>query len=311
MTAQFSPYASDAEFGPGIAFVDGAFRPLSEARISIFDFGFLRSDACQDTVSSWKGTLFRLDDHLDRFARNVAKLRMTCPYDRDQLRDLIFEALRRTGLRDAYIQIIMTRGRPPPGVRDPRRCANQFLAFCRPYLHIATPEVQARGIKAIISSICRIPAESVDPMLKTYHWLDLQMAQFEAFDRGADTAVVVDRDGNIAEGPGFNIFAVVGGEVLTPEGSCLDGMTRATVFDLCSDTNLTARAVALPPDILRGADEVFITSTAGGIMPIACIDDRRIGDGSLGPVTARLRELYWRRREAGWLGTKVTYRDPA
>ncbi len=297
------------EFGPGIAYVDGEFRPLRDARISIFDYGFLRSDACQDTVSAWKGVLFRLDDHLDRFARNVGKLRMTCPLDRDGLRNLVFEALRRTGFRDAYVQVIMTRGFPPPGVRDPRRCVNRLMAFCRPYLHIATPEVQARGVKLAITKIVRIPAESVDPMVKTYHWLDLQMAQFEAFDRGADTAVVVDKDGNIAEGPGFNIFVVRGGEVLTPEGSCLDGMTRATVFDLCRDTNLNSRAIALAPDVLRAADEVFMTSTAGGIMPIAWVDDRCIGDGAMGPVTKRLRDMYWQRREAGWHGTQVDYAE--
>lgn len=295
------------EFGPGIAFIDREFRPLRDAKISIFDYGFLRSDACQDTVSAWKGVLFRLDDHLDRFARNLEKLRMICPLDREGLRSVIFESLRRTGLRDAYIQVIMTRGTPPPGVRDPRRCVNRLMAFCRPYLHIASPETQERGVKLAITKIRRIPAESVDPLLKTYHWLDLQMAQFEAFDRGADTAAVVDGDGNIAEGPGFNIFAVHGGEVLTPEGGCLDGVTRATVFDLCRDTNLNARPVALSPDALRSADEVFMTSTAGGIMPIAWVDDRRIGDGAMGPVTKRLREMYWQRREAGWHGTPVDY----
>lgn len=297
----------EAGFGPGVAFVDGAFCELADAKLSILDFGFLRSDACQDTVSAWKGVLFRLEDHLDRFARNVATLRLSCPYDRDAIRWIIAESLRLTGFRDAYIQIIMTRGRPPPGVRDPRQAANRFMAFCRPYLRIAPLDIQERGVRLHVSPIWRIPPESLDPTLKTYHWLDLQMAQFEAFDRGADTAVVVDRDGNVTEGLGFNVFAVRDGVVTTPASGCLDGVTRQTIFDLCAETNLAAHACPVPPEALRAADEVFMTSTAGGIMPIAYVDGQRIGDGAIGPVTARLRDLYWTKREAGWLGTRVEY----
>jgi len=137
------------------------------------------------------------------------------------------------------------------------------------------------------------------------------MALMEGYERGADTCAVVDRDGNISEGPGFNIFAVKGGIVITPpENVCLDGMTRDTVFKLAVETNLQIRQAAVSPDALREADEVFITTTGGGVIGITSVDGRAIGSGGLGPVTRRLDDLYWSRRQAGWLTTLVDYEAP-
>ena len=126
-------------FRSGIRLCQRRVRAASQAVISIFDFGFIRSDAFQLHRLGMEWGPLSLDDHLDRFARNAAKLRMTCPDGREEQMQIIAEALRRTGLRNAYVQMIMTRGRPRAGVRDPRRCVNQFFAFCRPYLHIAPP----------------------------------------------------------------------------------------------------------------------------------------------------------------------------
>ncbi|MEM9441108.1 MAG: aminotransferase class IV, partial [Pseudomonadota bacterium] len=130
----------ESEYKDGIALVEGAFCPINEARIPLLDWGFLRSDACQDTVSVWDGAFFRLDDHLERFERSFSRLRMICPYDRDSLRQLAIEAVHLTGLREAYLQLIMTRGRPPIGSRDLRLANNSFFLFCVPYISIATPE---------------------------------------------------------------------------------------------------------------------------------------------------------------------------
>ena len=299
------------DYSKGIAFVAGDYVPVEEARIPLLDWGFLRSDANQDTISVWKGIAFRLDDHMARFTRNIAKLRMVGPYDEAARRAVVLECLRRTGFRDAYVQIIMTRGRPPIGVRDLRRCANQFYAFCVPYVWIATPEKQAEGMHLAVSAIQRVPPAAVDPTVKHYHWLDFEMGLFEAYDRGADTVLLSDGQGNVTEGPGFNVFAVVGGRVLTPDAGVLDGMTRRTVFELCAETNLECTAAPLAAATLRGADEVFLSTTAGGLIPVTRIDGAKVGDGLPGPVTWRLRDLYWRKREAGWHGTRVDYGAPA
>lgn len=295
-------------YGAGIAFCKGQFVPIDQASIPLLDWGFLRSDAVQDTVSVFYGQFFRLEDHLSRFERNWNRLKMRNPYDRDTVRTILMEAVRRTGLREAYVQMLMTRGRAPIGSRDVRLADNQFWMFCIPYVWIGNPEQKERGLSLHVSGIQRVPKESVDPTVKHYHWLDFQMALLEAYEHGADTCAVVDRDGNIAEGPGFNIFAVKKGILATPpESVCLDGMTRDTVFKLASETNLEVRTVPVSPDYLRNADEVFISTTGGGIIGISVVDGQVIGTGAPGPVTRRLDQLYWSKRQAGWLSTPIDY----
>ena len=299
--------AGDPRYKEGIAFVDGGFCPVREARLPLLDWGFLRSDACQDTISVWKGSFFRLEPHLERFERSYTRLRMVCPYGRDQLGEIATELVRRAGFRDAYVQLIMTRGLPPIGSRDPRRCENRFQAFCIPYVWIATPEVQERGLRLHISPRWRVPAEVVDPTIKHYHWLDFEQGLFEAYDAGAETVVLSDPDGNVTEGPGFNVFAVRGGRVTTPERGVLDGMTRTVVIELCAEDGIPLALGTIAPEELRAADEVFISTTAGGVIPITVVDGRTIGDGKPGPITLRLKSLYWAKREAGWHATPIDY----
>ena len=266
------------------------------------------SGACQDTVSIRNGAFFRLDDHLERFERSFTRLRMTCPHGRAGLRALAIEAIRLTGYCEAYLQLIMTRGCPPIGSRDLRLAKNIFFLFCVPYISIATPEQQEKGLHLTVSDIQRIPPASVNPTIKTYHWLDFEMGLFEAYDRGDDTVVLTDQDRNVTEGPGFNLFAVKDGKLLTPAAGCLDGMTHDTVFELAAETNLDCTPAPMPAGDLATMDELFISSTAGGLMAISKVDGQPIGASPIGPVTTRLRDLYWSKRRAGWHATAIDYR---
>lgn len=302
------PVTTDPRFAAGIAFIDGVFVPIDEARIPILDWGFLRSDACQDTVSAWDGAYFRLEDHLARFERSFSRLRMTCPHDRDTIRAIVLESAARSGFRNAYTQMIMTRGRPPIGSRDVRQAQNKFWLFTIPYVWIAKPEQKAKGLSLHISAIQHLPKGTVDPTIKNYHWLDFQMGLLEAYDAGAETVALVDTAGNIAEGPGFNVFMVKDGRVATPPTDvCLDGMTRDTVMTLCRETNLAIAERPITPVELAAADEVFLTTTGGGVIPITIIDGNPVATGEPGPLTQRLDGLYWQRRQAGWLATPVDY----
>ncbi len=297
----------DARFTAGSAYVDGDFCPIEEARIPLLDWGFLRSDACQETISAWDGAFFRLADHLERFQRSLARLRLAPPEGPERIRLIVHDLVALPGFRNAYVQVIATRGRPPIGSRDLRLCANRFQAFCMPYMWVAAPEVQARGMSVHVSRRVRVPARSVDPMVKHYHWLDFQMGLFDAYAAGADTVVLADLDGNVAEGPGFNIFADVAGRLTTPATGVLDGMTRRTALELCRDLGIEAVETAITPEALRSAAEVFLTTTAGGIIPVTTVDGRSIADGRPGPKTVRLHAEYWSRRAAGWHAEPVAY----
>lgn len=279
-------------FTQGCGFVAGNYVPIADAAIPIRDFGFLRSDATYDVAHVWDGAFFRLETHLDRFFRNVDRLRMVCPLSRDEVRNVLIECVRRSGLRDAYVEAICTRGEPPAATRDPRQAENRFYAFAAPFVPYASDEVKKRGLHLIIGEPRRIPPEAVDPTVKNYHWHDLTKGLFEAFDRGADNAVLLDLDGNLTEGPGFNVFCVIDGAVQTPGRGVLDGITRRTTIELCESLGIPCVETDIPEESVLNADEAFITSTAGGIMPVTRIERRILGNGAPGPVTTRLADAY-------------------
>lgn len=280
-------------YPPGTAYMDGRFCPLSEAKISVLDWGFLRSDATYDVVHVWRRRFFRLEAHLDRFLSSVDKLRLRLPFERQGLREILIECARRSGLDDVYVEMICTRGRSPTFSRDPRDAVNRFIAFAIPFGWVADEDQRRRGLHLAIGTVTRIPPQSVDPTIKNYHSLDLVSGMFEAYERGADNVVLVNTQGDIAEGPGFNVFAVKDGALTTPESGVLQGITRRTALDLAAELAIPAAEAALSADALRSADEVFITSTAGGIIAVTRIDGAPVGDGRPGPTTERLTELYW------------------
>jgi branched-chain amino acid aminotransferase len=280
-------------YADGAAFVDGRFVPIAEARVPILDWGFLRSDATYDVAHVWRGSFFRLEDHLDRFESSMESLRLSLPLARDDIRDVLVECVRLSGLREAYAEIICTRGIPKPGSRDPRDCENRFYAFVVPFVWIADPGKQERGLHAVISGRQRIAPSSVDPTVKNYHWLDLEVGLLEAYERGGETVILTDAEDNVVEGPGFNVFAIHDGAISTPDSGVLQGITRRTVIELANDHGIPIEERPVPATSLRRADEAFLSSTAGGIMPVTTVDGQKIGTGEPGPTTLRLREAYW------------------
>ena len=277
----------------GTAWVDGEIVPVAEARLPLLDWGFLHSDATYDVAHVWNGRFFRLDEHLARFEAGMAALHLSVPQDRGTIADILIELVRRSGLREAYVEMICTRGLPSPGSRDPRTCSNRFYAFAVPFIWIADPDKQQQGLHLVVSERQRIPPASIDPRVKNYHWLDLVMALFEAYRRGGETAITVDVAGHLVEGPGFNLFAVHDDRLVTPAHGILEGITRKTVIDLARGAGHDVHERELPATEARGADELFITSTAGGVMPVTRIDGQSVGAGRPGPVTRALSERYW------------------
>ena len=286
----------------GVAFIDGEYSPAHEARIPLFDLGFTRGDAVYDTVSVWKGRFFRLDDHVARFLRSCAGARLTCPHPPDELKRILAQCVHRAGLEDSYVQMIVTRGEfVSMEKRDPRLCRNRFVGFALPYIWIVPPERQEVGIDLAMVDNRRTPTEAIDPRVKNFNWMDLQRGLFEALDRGADTAVLCTPAGHLAEGAGLQPVRGEGRDGVdaarehprgdhAPDGPRPRGRARG----------VPAHQADLSPEALRTADEAFLSSTAGGVMPVARVDGKSLGAGQPGPLTTRFRTLYWDKREAGW-----------
>ncbi|MFC3228990.1 aminotransferase class IV [Marinibaculum pumilum] len=297
-------------FAKGCAWQDGDYVPIAEAKISVLDWGFTKSDVTYDVVHVWDGAFFRLDDHLDRFLRSVDALRMTLPVDRAGLAAILHGCVARSGLRESYVAMVCTRGLAKPGLpRHPANCENRLIAYAIPWVWVMDEEMQARGAHLVISSVPRIAPESVDPTVKNYHWGDMIRAQFEATDRGADNAVLLGPDGTVAEGPGFNIFALIDGKMVCPDHGALEGVTRQSVLDLCAEIGVPTEVRPLHPDELLEADEVLTCTTAGGVMPVSRVNERIYHNDRPGPVSAKLRELYWKKHKEGWHATPVDYGD--
>ncbi|UPK75565.1 aminotransferase class IV [Nocardioidaceae bacterium SCSIO 66511] len=298
----------ESDFSHGAAYVDGQLVPVADARIPLLDTGLTRSDVTYDVVAVWDGGFFRLDDHLDRFLRGCEQLRMQVPLGRAEIADVLTRLVAVSGLRESYVEVMCTRGIPPAGSRDPRTYPNRLYAYAIPYVWILRPEDTEAGMDAVIvRSTRRIPSDSIDPTVKNFHWGDLTRGLFEAYDRGGQHPILLDHRGYITEGPGYNVFALTGDELITPATGVLEGITRRTVLEVAAEHGVATRITDVEESSLRNAAELFATSTAGGIMPITSIDGVPVGDGRAGPVTSQLRDAYWKAHSDPRYVTTVDY----
>ena len=293
---------------PGCAWVNGRFVPLEEACIPLLDWGFNKSDVVYDGIPFAAGRIFRLDDHLDRFEGSMQKWRLPSPEPRARLAEICHDLVASSKLQDGILYLCTTRGIPPSAqIRDPSRFTSRLYGWAQELPQLGTPDQLNAGLSIIVSKVPRIPAASVDSTAKNFHWGDLIQARLEAADRGAQNAILLRHDGFVAEGVGFNVFAVVDDQVRTPDRDCLHGITRRTVLEILESGNFDYAVTDISATDLARATEVFITSSAGGIFCVTQLDDAVVGSGSMGPLTQEIHDEYWRRRRSEQWTVAVDY----
>ena len=281
----------------GVAYLNGEFVPAEEARVSIFDSGFIGGVAVFDTLACWEGGLFKLPRHRARFERSAHAAMIPLRCAGTELEALIIETTRRSGLRHAYVQAIATRGRrPSPSMQSHEPT---LIVYAIPYVWLWPREKADSGISVIIPSVRQWPAAVVDAKVKNFNRMHTHLARLEAERAHADDVVLLDDRGLLTESRGANVFLVRGGALYTPLGGILEGITRETVFEIAQELGIPAMERDLTPYDLYTAEEAFLCSTAGGIFPIAEADGRQVGAGSLAPLTARIRDRYWARHLSG------------
>ena len=218
---------------------------------------------------------------------------MPCKINREELKKILAGCVKNAGLENAYVEMIQTRGMSPNFERDPRKATPRFIAFAVPFGWILKPEDFEVGLDVMVTDIKRIPPGSVDPTIKNYHWLDLVFGMLNSYERGHDTAILIDEKNNVSEGPGFNIFSVDKTGLNTPDHGVLKGITRQTVINLAKELELSINIKPISIEKLKSSDELFATSTAGGIMPITKINGNLISSGVPGKITRELHKTYW------------------
>ena len=290
----------------GAAWMNGKVLPISQAMIPVNDWGLVRSDITYDVVPVIDGAFFRFDEYLTRFLSSMEDLHLDPGMSQRDIQAALHLMVSRSSLRDSYVAMVCSRGKPKiAGSRDPRDCENHFFAWCVPYVHIIKPEIVEQGATAwIAQNAYRIPENSVNPLVKNYHWGDFTQGIFEAKDKNYETVILLDYDGNITEGPGFNVFAVKDKVLITPDRGVLAGVSRKTVLEMAEHLGINTSVRSLSVEELLEADEVFLSSSGGGVIPITRVNETIFGNGASGPISVQLNKTYWT-----WT-TLEKYRDP-
>ena len=289
----------------GAAWMNGKVLPISQATIPVNDWGLVHSDITYDVVPVIDGAFFRFDEYLARFLSSMENLHLDPGMTKLDIQAALHQMVGKANLRDSYVAMVCSRGKPKiSGSRDPRDCENHFFAWCVPYVHIIKPEVVEQGATAwIAQNAYRIPENSVNPRVKNYHWGDFTQGIFEAKDKNYETVILLDYDGNVTEGPGFNVFAVKDKVLITPDRGVLAGVSRKTVLEMANYLGINTSVRSLSVEELLDADEVFLSSSGGGVIPIIRVNETIFGNGASGPISVRLNETYWK-----WT-TLEKYRD--
>lgn len=302
--------ASDNPFAQGVAYVEGEYVPLGQARIPILDQGFLHSDLTYDVPAIWDGRFFRLDDHLDRFQRSCERLRLKSPLSRQEIRDHLVAMTARSGIRDAFVMMIVTRGLRFIRQYAPEECENVCYLMVMPYLWVMNEETQKTGGSAVIArTVRRVPPGAIDPTVKNLQWGDFTRGLLEARDRGSMYPILTDGDANLTEGSGFNIILIKDGKLFTPRKGVLEGVTRKSVLAAAEKLGYSYTIDDVPVELAYNCDELLFVTTAGGVMPITTLDGKPVGNGEVGPISKALWKAYWDSHYDPEISFAIQYRD--
>jgi len=276
-----------------LVYIDGELVPKSQAKISVFDHGFLYGDGVFESILVTNGVAFKLKEHIDRLYDSAKAICLDIPMSKEEMMKTVVDVVRANGFRDAYIRLIVTRGVGDLGL-DPRKCQRPTIVIVVDKIKLYDEEAWSKGLTAIISSVRRDRVDATTHEVKSMNYLNNILAKLEANAVGADEAIMLDDRGFVSEGTADNVFIVKNGVIYTPPRTCgaLPGITRARVIELAEELGYKVVEKDVTPAELWTADEVFLTGTAAGIVPVTKIAGRVVGDGKPGPITKKLMERF-------------------
>lgn len=273
-------------------YFNGKFVSPKEARVSVFDHGFLYGDGAFEGIRSYKKLVFKLHEHIDRLFETTHTLMIQVPLTKKQMIKAVVDTLKENHLKDAYIRVIITRGEGDLGL-DPLKCHGRpNVIIIADKITLYPKEMYNKGMEIITVPTVRNIPEALNPQLKSLNYLNNIFAKIEASNSGYREAIMMDHQGYVAECTGDNIFIIRGKELLTPSQGQLKGITRETVIDLASQLKLKTKECLITRHEIFNAEECFLTGTAAEIIPVVKVDGRAIGDGKPGTVTKKMMTLF-------------------
>lgn len=270
-------------------YIDGKFYPKSEAKISVYDHGFLYGDGVFEGIRAYNGVVFKLKEHVDRLYRSAHAITLSIPLTKEEMIQAVVETLRKNQMKDAYIRLIVSRGIGDLGL-DPRKCPTPSVIVIAGTINIKAGNAQETGITTMFSWVRRNPVDATTHEIKSLNYLNSILAKIEANACGVDEAMCLENNGYIAEGVGENVFIVKDGELFSPPTStgALAGITAEVVTQIAAKLGIKVTITNLTPFMLFTADEAFFTGTAMEMVAIREVNKRIIGEGKPGPVTKKL-----------------------
>ncbi len=276
-----------------LVFIDGKYYPKSQAKISVYDHGFLYGDGVFEGIRVYSNNVFKLREHIDRLYSSARAIMLEIPMKKEEMINAVVETLKKNNLADAYIRLVVSRGAGDLGL-DPRKCSKPTIIIITDRIKLHDGNTKKEGLTAIISWVKRDPVDATTHEVKSLNYLNSILAKIEANNASVDEAICLNKEGFVCEGVAENIFVVFDRVILTPPTStgALRGITRNVVINIAQKLGYTVTKKEITPADLFLADEVFFTGTAAEVVPVKEINKRKIGDGKPGPITRRLMEEY-------------------
>lgn len=276
-----------------IIYLDGQYLPQEEARVSVFDHGVLYGDGVFEGIRAYHNRVFKLKEHLIRLYESAHTIGLKINLTMDEMEEVVLETLRRNNLRDAYIRLVVTRGRGDLGL-DPRNCKGPTVFCIASKIQLYPEEFYQKGLETVTVATRRNLPEACNPQVKSLNYLNNIYAKIEAIQSNVPEAVMLNQEGYVAEATGDNIFIIKDGELITPPVylGILEGITRNTVMELAKAQGIPVSEKVFTRHSIYNADECFLTGTAAEVIPVIKVDSREIGEGKPGEMTLKLIGLY-------------------
>ncbi|HEX9705293.1 MAG TPA: branched-chain-amino-acid transaminase [Gemmatimonadales bacterium] len=277
-----------------VVWIDGKHMDGAQAVVSVFDHGLLYGDGVFEGIRAYGGRVFRMDRHLERLYHSAKAIWLEIPLAPQAMRDVVVETVRKSGLRDAYIRLVVTRGVGDLGM-DPRKCPKPSIICIVDTIALWPQDRYDKGLVCQTAATPINHKESLSPRVKSLNYLSHILAKIEGVAAGVDEVLMLDAAGFVAEASGMNLFAVANRTVKTPppHSGILRGVTRDAILELAAEAGYVVEETPLNRYDLYTADEAFLTGTAAEVVGVTRLDGRTIGTGVPGPVT---RDLFARFR---------------
>jgi branched-chain amino acid aminotransferase len=283
------PTTSVSEAKELTIYLDGKFVPEADAKVSVFDHGLLYGDGIFEGIRFYNGRVFRLEEHLERLWDSARSLCLEIPIGRAEMTEALLETIRRNGLNEGYIRLVVTRGVGNLGL-NPTQCKHPSIIIIATTIALYSKEVCEKGLTVVTCPTRRTSPAALNPAVKSLNYLNNVMARIEANLAGADEALMLNEAGNVAECTADNVFIIKRGNIFTPpiSAGALRGITRSVVFDIAAELGLKIMEADITRHDVFVADECFLTGTAAEVIPVVKADGRMIGNGKPGSLTTRM-----------------------